>query len=123
MVIETNGNVIYVSGSLRTNQWPTIKAAAYLILREIPNGVVLLDCAGLRTISAEGRETFVDALRDMEARRLPLRVANLPERLQAQLEAVSGGRLHAHLAETPETARITQIVSSAEWWHRLLGTA
>lgn len=120
MVIETRDNIVFLSGSLIANQWPTVKTAIHLLLKSAKQGIII-DCAELQMISAEGADTFVDALREIEAKGLPIVVARMPESLQARLEGLAHGRSDAYTAETVEAARITQATSSPLWWQRLWG--
>lgn len=104
MIIETRDDVVRVSGSLHKNQWPTIKAAANLLMRDHPEGIIV-DCAELTDISEEGARTFLEALRDSEALRSRIVVANLPEKVRATCSTVPGVRSQLLVAESVEAAR------------------
>jgi anti-anti-sigma regulatory factor len=117
MIIETHKEVVYVSGSLRTNQWSAIKTAAYLVYASYPHGVVL-DFAGVSLLSRLGETTFSDAVRDIERQQLPFVLVHLPADVKTQLEE---GRLHGYIAETLETKHIRQAIFSDAWWQRLWG--
>jgi hypothetical protein len=66
MIIETRGDVVRLSGSLTKNQWLTIRAAAGMLLRDHPQGIIV-DCGQLDEITEEGAKTFLEAMRDIEA--------------------------------------------------------
>ena len=101
MIIETKDDVVRLSGSLHKNQWLTIKAAANLLLQQHPEGIIV-DCARLEEISEDGAKTFLEAMRDIEAARSRIIVANLPEKVLAVLKSVPGVRSQLPIAESVE---------------------
>lgn len=104
MIIETRSDVVRLSGSLHKNQWLTIKAAANLLLHEHPQGIII-DCADLSDISEEGAKTFLDAMRNIEAAKSRIMVANLPEPVLKVIRTVPGVRSQLPIAESVEAAR------------------
>ncbi|HZO89725.1 MAG TPA: universal stress protein [Chthonomonadaceae bacterium] len=104
MIIETKEDVVRLSGSLHKNQWLTIRAAANLLLQEHPEGIII-DCGGLEEISEDGARTFLEAMRDIEAAKSRIIVANLPEKVLAVLRTVPGVRSQLPIADSVEEAR------------------
>lgn len=104
MIIETKEDVVRLSGSLMKNQWLTIKAAANLLLQNHPQGIII-DCAHLETVSEDGAKTFLEAMRDIEAARARIVVANLPENVLGVCMKVPGVRSQLPIADSVEAAR------------------
>ncbi len=104
MIIETRSDVVRLSGALHKNQWLTIKAAANLLLQQHPQGIII-DCADLDNISEDGAKTFLDALRDIEAAKARIVVANLPPNLLALFQTIPGLRSQMPVADSVEAAR------------------
>jgi anti-anti-sigma regulatory factor len=104
MIIETRDDVVQLSGNLHKNQWMTIKAAANLLLQEHKNGIII-DCSHLADISEAGAKTFLEAMRDIEAARSRIIVANLPESMLATCKSIPGVRSQLPIAESVEAAR------------------
>ncbi|CCW34542.1 STAS domain-containing protein [Chthonomonas calidirosea] len=104
MIIETQDDVVRLSGSLRQNQWPTIRAVAGMLLHDHPEGIII-DCANLQDISEEGAKTFLEAMRDIEAAGKRIIVANLPEHVLNVIKSVPGIRSQLPIANSVEEAR------------------
>ncbi len=104
MIIETRDDVVQLSGSLHKNQWMTIKAAANLLLQNHPQGIII-DCAHLADVSEPGAKTFLEAMRDIEAARARIIVANLPATMLAVCNTVPGVRSQLPIASSVEAAR------------------
>ena len=104
MIIETRDDVVQLSGSLHKNQWMTIKAAANLLLQNHPQGIII-DCGHLAEISENGAKTFLEAMRDIEAAKARIIVANLPTSMLAVCNMVPGVRSQLPIAESVEAAR------------------
>ncbi len=104
MVIETKEDVVKLSGSLRKNQWITIKAAAQLLLHEHPEGIIV-DCSHMSDISGDGAKTFLEAMRDIESAHSRIIVANLPEQVFAVCRSIPGVRSQLPIAASVEDAR------------------
>src|SRR5437868_14974282 len=101
MIIETKDDVVRLSGSLTKNQWLTIKAAANLLLHDHPQGIII-DCAHLENISEDGAKTFLEAMRDIEAAKARIVVANLPQSLLSICRMVPGVRSQLPIADSVE---------------------
>lgn len=112
MIIETRSDVVRLSGSLHKNQWLTIRAAAGMLLRDFPEGIIV-DCSQLQDISEDGARTFMDAIRDIEAARSRIIVTNLPHKVLEVLRKVPGVRSQLPIAETVEDARASLRMRSA----------
>lgn len=104
MIIETRGDVVRLSGNLHKNQWMTIRAAAGMLLREFPQGIIV-DCSQLEDISEDGAKTFLEAMRDIEAAKTRIIVVNLPEKVLNVLKTVPGVRSQLPIADSIEAAR------------------
>ncbi|MGC8666606.1 MAG: universal stress protein [Chthonomonadales bacterium] len=104
MIVTTKDNVIRLTGSLVKNQWLTIKAAANLLLKTHPEGIII-DCSGLEHVTDEGARTFLDALRDIQSAGARIVVCNLPDDVQQVLRTVPGVRSQLPIARSLEEAR------------------
>ncbi len=104
MIVTTKENVVQLNGSLVKNQWLTIKAAANLLLKSHPEGIII-DCQGLDHVTEEGARTFLDALRDIQSAGARIVVCNLPENVQTVIRSVPGVRSQLPIARSLEEAR------------------
>lgn len=104
MIVYTHDDIILISGALIKNQWPTIKAAANLLLQEFPEGIII-DCAELARVSDEGAQTFLDAMHDIQSARARIIVCNLPESVTTELSKVPGVRSQLPVADSIDEAR------------------
>jgi len=120
MIIETRQNRVCLSGAARGNQWPTIKAALRMLLRDYPKGIAL-DCSAIRSVSEDGMITFQQALREIDAGRARIQIIGLPGEVRARLEADGEGELLARVSAEEERS-ISRVIYSEEWWRRLWGT-
>lgn len=120
MIIETEGEVIYISGVLRANQWPAIKTTAYLAYASYPMGVTL-DFGGVTRVSSAGECTFLDALTDIERQGLPFALTCVPMEVAARLRQRTGKVYDSRGAEGTEERRIRQAICSEAWWQKLWG--
>jgi anti-anti-sigma regulatory factor len=105
MFIETRRQMVYVSGSLRSNQWEVIKTTALLTYSSYPGGV-LIDFSGVRWVNSSGETTLVSAMEDIERHNLPFTLLNVASSVEAHLSTAISRRL----AEGSEM-----------WWKRLWG--
>ena len=115
MIIEVCDDLIRLSGSLRSNQWPCVKATLRMLLRHSQQGIVI-DCAGLDTISEEGAATFVQALGFISRAETPVTLTTLPPHVVTLLEASQERSVPLPLAQSVRAARIAHTVSSVDWW-------
>lgn len=104
MIIETRRDVVLLSGMLHKNQWLTIRAAAGMLLRDFPEGIIV-DCSGLQEVSESGAKTFLDAMKDIDAAHTRIIVANLPANVMQVLKSVPGVRSQLPIAESVDAAR------------------
>ena len=118
MVIETNREVVYVSGSLCANQWPVIKTTACLVCEEHPGGVVI-DFSGVRYLSEMGEHTFIEAAADIERHRLPFFLTKLPCRARSLLSPSSS----CPHQEEANRLRLPRDLNLETWWNRIWGNA
>ena len=104
MIIEAREDVVKLEGTLDKNLWPTIQAAANLLLRHHPQGIIV-DGSGLAGCSAEGAKTFRDAMDYIERYRAHIVVSALPDGVMDVIRAVPGVRSRLPVAATIEEAR------------------
>jgi anti-anti-sigma regulatory factor len=104
MIIETRDDIVRLSGSLHKNQWLTIRAATDLLLQNHPQGIIV-DCSHLENVSEDGAKTFLEAMRDIEAAKARIVVANLPDKVLAVLKTIPGVRSQLPIAASIEEAR------------------
>ncbi|MCE5324099.1 universal stress protein [bacterium] len=104
MIIEAREDTITLRGSIKSNIWPAIQAAAALLLENHPTGIII-DCSALVKITAKGAETFADAFKYIRERNARIIVAALsPESIEIGKE-VPGVRSQLPIAETVAEAR------------------
>ncbi len=104
MIVATKDDVVRLSGSLNRNQWLTIKAAANLLLKQFPEGIVI-DCSELSEVTEEGAKTFLDAIRDIQGAGARIMVCYLPNNVISVLRGVPGVRSQLPIANSLEEAR------------------
>lgn len=104
MIIEARDDVVRLEGALDKNLWPTIQAAANLLLRQHVQGIII-DASGLVRCSAEGAKTFRDAMDYIERYHARIVVAAIPPDVMETIRAVPGVRSRLPIAETIEDAR------------------
>ena len=104
MIIEAREDVVRLEGALDKNLWPTIQAAANLLLRHHMEGIIV-DGGGLTGCSPEGAKTFRDAMDYIERYRARIVVCDLPDNVMEVVKAVPGVRSRLPLADTLEEAR------------------
>lgn len=104
MIIEAREDVVKLEGSLDKNLWPTIQAAANLLLRHHVEGIIV-DGSGLTGCSPEGAKTFRDAMDYIERYRARIVVCALPENVMECTRAVPGVRSRLPVTATLEEAR------------------
>ncbi|MCC6729865.1 MAG: universal stress protein [Chthonomonadales bacterium] len=104
MIVYTKEDMVRLSGALVKNQWLTIKAAANLLLRDHPQGI-LIDGSELEHVSEDGARTFLEAMRDIQAAGARIVVCNLPANVLEVLRGVPGVRSQLPIANSVEEAR------------------
>ncbi len=104
MIVTTFADTVGLSGALVKNQWLTIKAAASLLLREHPEGIVI-DCGELTNVSEDGSKTFLEAVKDIQAGGSRIVVCNLPRQVLELIKTVPGVRSQLPIASSVEEAR------------------
>ena len=104
MIVTTKDDVVSLSGALVKNYWLTIQAAANLLLKEHPEGIII-DCSELDHVSADGAKTFLDAMKDIEAAGARMVVTSLPEDVLQVLRTVRTVRSQLPIAASVEEAR------------------
>jgi len=104
MIIEARDDVVRLEGALDKNLWPTIQAAANLLLRQHVQGIIV-DASGLVRCSTEGALTFRDAMDYIERYHARIVVAAIPPEVMETIRAVPGVRSRLPIAESIEDAR------------------
>ena len=120
VIIETEHEVIYISGTLRANHWLAIKTTAYLVYASHPLGVTL-DFGGIKGVCSGGEDTFADAVADIERHALPFTLAHVPADVAAQMGRRAENPVFSRGAKGVEERRIRQAIYSEAWWQRLWG--
>lgn len=104
MIIEARGDTITLRGDIKSNIWPAIQAAAALLLRNYPTGIII-DASGVEKCTAKGAETFADAFNYISSHNARIVVAGLDEKIREIGRAVPGVRSQVPLADTVDEAR------------------
>jgi anti-anti-sigma regulatory factor len=113
MIIEARNDVVSLEGSLDKNLWPTIQAAANLLLRHHTQGIII-DGSTLTGCSPEGAKTFRDAMDYIERYRARIVVAQLPESVMDVVKSVPGVRSRLPISDTIEAARASLHLARAD---------
>jgi len=104
MIVESYGDVIVLSGALRSNFWETIHTAISLTLKRHPSGVIV-DCSGITECTPAGADTFVDAMHFIERQEARIIVAAVPDQVLEVLKSVPEVRSQLAIAASVEDAR------------------
>lgn len=104
MIVESYEDVIRLSGALRQNFWETIHTAISLTLKRHPSGVII-DCSQLTECTAQGTETFRNAMEFIQAKDARVIVAAVPDNIMEVLRSVPDVRSQLPIAATVEEAR------------------
>jgi nucleotide-binding universal stress UspA family protein/anti-anti-sigma regulatory factor len=104
MIIEARDDVVHLEGRLDKNLWPTIQAAASLLLRNHVRGIII-DGTKITGCSPEGARTFSDALEYISRYHARFVVAGLCEEMVQAVRQVPGIRSQLPIAESVEDAR------------------
>lgn len=104
MIVYTSDDTVKLSGALTRNQWPTIQAAARVLMKEHPEGI-LIDAGELTSVSPEGARTFLEAMKDIQSAGARIVVCNLPPAAMDVLKTVPGVRSQLALSMSVEQAR------------------
>ena len=104
MIIEARDDVVKLEGGLDKNLWPTIQAAANLLLRQNLRGIIV-DAGELTGCSPEGAKTFRDAMDYIERYKARIVVCRVPPAVMDVVKTVPGVRSRLPIAATLEEAR------------------
>lgn len=104
IIIEARDDVVMLEGALDKNLWPTIQAAANLLLRHHIQGIII-DGSALTGCSPEGAQTFRDAMDYIERYRARIVVSGLPENVMQVVRTVPGVRSRLPISATLDEAR------------------
>lgn len=104
MIIEAREDVVTLWGNLNENYWPALQAAANLLLKQHPTGIII-DCGNLEKASGQGVQTFVDAMNYIQKQGARILLADVPEDVMQVLRAVPGAGSQLPVAKTIEEAR------------------
>lgn len=104
MIIEARDDVVRLEGALEKNLWPTIQAAANLLLRQHVGGIII-DASGMLRCSPEGAKTFIDAMNYIERYHARIVVAAIPTNVMDCVRTVPGVRSRLPISSTIEEAR------------------
>ncbi|MCS6950965.1 MAG: universal stress protein [Armatimonadota bacterium] len=104
MIVEARNDTVNLLGALTRNHWQTIKAAANLLLKRHPAGIII-NCAGITECTEEGAETFADAQSYIQKHGARIVLCDIPEHVMEVLRRVPGVRSQLPLACTMAQAR------------------
>jgi anti-anti-sigma regulatory factor/nucleotide-binding universal stress UspA family protein len=111
MIIEARQDVVSLSGSLQTNLWPAIQAAAHLALRSYPNGI-LIDASQITTCSEDGALTFLDAMQYIQMHRARILLCHPPPAVLEKLKQIPEVRSQLPIAQSCEEGRASLKLAS-----------
>lgn len=112
MIIEAREDVVKLEGSLDSNLWPTIQAAANLLLRNHPNGIII-DGSGLKDCSTGGAETFRAGMTYIQNHSARIVVCGVPNGVMQCLRTIPGIRSSLPITNTLEEARASLSLANA----------
>ena len=104
MIIEARDDVVKLEGCLDRNLWPTIQAAANILLRQHQQGIII-DGSALDACSTAGAETFRAGMDYIEKYDARIVVCGLPEHIMQCVRTVPGVRSRLPIAASLEEAR------------------
>ncbi len=104
MIVEARQDTVNLLGALTRNHWLTIKAAANLLLKRNPAGIII-NCAGITECTEEGAETFADAQAYIQKHGARIVLCDIPEHVMEVLRRVPGVRSQLPVACTMAQAR------------------
>lgn len=104
MIIEAREDTITLRGEIKSNIWPTIQAAAALLLKNHPKGIII-DASAITKITTKGAETFEDAFDYIYAHDARIVVAALSSEMLEIGKAFPGVRSQLPVTDTVEQAR------------------
>lgn len=104
MIVYTRDDTVKLSGALKRNEWQTIKAAARVLMKEHPEGI-LIDAGELTSVTEEGARTFLAAMKDIEAVGARILVCNLSKPALDVLNQVPGVRSQLAFSLSVDEAR------------------
>ena len=113
IIIEARGDVVALDGTLDRDLWPTIQAAANLLLRQHPQGIIV-DGAALVGCTPEGAKTFREAMNYIERYKARIVVSCLSEPVMDVLRSVPDVRSRLPVSDTIDDARASLKLSRAE---------
>lgn len=104
MIIDARDDVVTLEGAIEKNLWPTIQAAANLLLRHNVQGIII-DGSHITSCTSEGAFTFRDALDYIERYHARIVVSGLPNDVMETLRSVPGVRSRLPIAGSIDEAR------------------
>jgi hypothetical protein len=120
MVISEHENVVCLSGVLEKNLWTTVKAVANMLLQRYPQEVII-DCAGLESITGSGTAMFQEAVNDIATTMMLIRFANLPQTMRVELQAIIKGDILSQMTGSVERTEASSADVSIDEWERNYG--
>lgn len=103
MIVDARANRVTLYGELNNNQWLTIKAAATLLLKRNPSGIII-SCSGLEGLTPEGATTFLHAQNYIQNNGARIVFCEVPTELLPVLRSTPGLRSQLHVTKTLEEA-------------------
>lgn len=104
MIVEARRDTVNLLGALTKNHWQTIKAAANLLLKQNPAGIII-NCAGITECTEDGAQTFADAQAYIQKHGARIVLCDIPDHVMEVLRRVPGVRSQLPVACTMRQAR------------------
>lgn len=104
MIVEARRDTVNLLGALTKNHWQTIKAAANLLLKQNPAGIII-NCAGITECTDDGAQTFADAQAYIQKHGARIVLCDIPDHVMEVLRRVPGVRSQLPVACTMRQAR------------------
>jgi anti-anti-sigma regulatory factor len=95
---------VTLRGSLSENEWPTIQAAAKVLLEENPKGIII-DCSQLTEVTEQGAKTFLEAIKYIQRHDARIIVAGVPDTAMGVIRGVRAVASQLPIAPSVEAAR------------------
>jgi anti-anti-sigma regulatory factor len=104
MIVEARRDVVTLRGSLTEDEWPTLQAAAKMLLEQHPRGIII-DCSRLTQVTEAGAKTFLDGITYIQKQDARIIVAGLPPSALEVIQSVRAVISQLPIAPTVEDAR------------------
>ena len=104
MIIEARKEILSLAGALTENHWLTLKAAANLLLKRFPQGIII-EGSSIIHCTPEGVETFKDAFAYIHKQGSRIVFCQLPAEVQNIIQEIPEARSQFAITNSIEEAR------------------